>query len=48
MQEELTHLSMRSSRVVAKGATHYIQFDRPDLVIDAVHLAVDTSRNGTK
>jgi hypothetical protein len=27
MQEELTHLSMRKSRVVAKGATHYIQFD---------------------
>jgi len=48
MQEELTHLSMRGSRVVAKGATHYIQLDRPDLVIGAVHLAVDTSRNGTK
>jgi pimeloyl-ACP methyl ester carboxylesterase len=48
MQEELSQLSTRGSRVVAKGATHYIQLDRPDLVIDAVHLAVDTSRNGPK
>jgi len=47
MQEELSHLSMRGTRVVAKGATHYIQLDRPDLVIDAVHLTVATSRNGT-
>jgi len=44
MQEELSHLSTRGSYVVAKGATHYVQLDRPDLVIDAVHLVVDTSR----
>lgn len=48
MQEELSHLSTMGSRVVAKGSTHYIQLDRPDLVIDAVHLAVAASRNGTK
>jgi pimeloyl-ACP methyl ester carboxylesterase len=48
MQEELSHLSTRGSFVVAKGATHYIQLDRPDLVIDAVHVAVATSRNETK
>jgi pimeloyl-ACP methyl ester carboxylesterase len=46
MQEELSHLSTGGSRVVAKGATHYVQLDRPDLVIDAVHLAVDASRKG--
>jgi len=44
MQEELSHLSTRGSRVVAKGATHYVQLDRPDLVIDAIHLVVDASR----
>jgi len=48
MQEELSHLSTRGSRVVANGATHYVQLDRPDLVIDAIHLAVGTSRNGPK
>jgi pimeloyl-ACP methyl ester carboxylesterase len=48
MQEELSHLSTRGSRLVAKGATHYVQLDRPDLVIDAVHLVVDASRNGPK
>jgi pimeloyl-ACP methyl ester carboxylesterase len=48
MQEELSRLSTRGSHVVAKGADHGIQLDRPDLVIDAIHLAVDTSRNGPK
>jgi hypothetical protein len=48
MQEELSHLSTKGSHVVAKGATHYIQLDRPNLAIDAVHLAVDTSKNGQK
>ena len=48
MQEELSHLSTRGSRLVAKGATHYVQLDRADLVIDAVRLAVDTFRNGPK
>jgi pimeloyl-ACP methyl ester carboxylesterase len=48
MQEELSHLSTSGSRVVAKGATHYVQIDRPDLVFDAVHLAVDASKNGPK
>jgi pimeloyl-ACP methyl ester carboxylesterase len=36
MQEELEHLSTRGTRVVAKKSGHYIQLDRPDLVIDAV------------
>jgi pimeloyl-ACP methyl ester carboxylesterase len=48
MQEDLSHLSTKGSRVVAKGATHYVQLDRPDLVIDAVHLAVNASRDGQK
>jgi pimeloyl-ACP methyl ester carboxylesterase len=46
MQEELSHLSTSGNRIVAEGSAHYIQFDRPDLVIDAVHQAVEASRNG--
>lgn len=48
MQEELSHLSTKGSFLVAKGATHYVQLDRPDLVLDAVHLAVDVSNNEAK
>jgi hypothetical protein len=48
MQEELSHLSTRGNQVVAKGATHYVQLDRPDLVIDAIHVAVEASRNDAK
>lgn len=48
MQEDLSHLSTRGSRVVAKGSTPYVQLQRPALVIDAIHIAVDASRNGPK
>jgi pimeloyl-ACP methyl ester carboxylesterase len=41
MQEDLAHLSTRSTRVVAKNSGHYIQMDRPDVVIDAVRNIVD-------
>jgi pimeloyl-ACP methyl ester carboxylesterase len=44
MQQELAHLSTRSKRVVAKNSGHYIQLDRPDLVIEAVHDVVDQAR----
>jgi pimeloyl-ACP methyl ester carboxylesterase len=37
MQEELSHLSVGGTRIVAKGSGHYIQNDRPDVVIQAVH-----------
>ena len=44
MQEELAHLSTRGSRVVAKNSSHYIQIDRPDVVIDAVRGVVEQAR----
>jgi pimeloyl-ACP methyl ester carboxylesterase len=47
MQEELSHLSTIGNRIVAQGSAHYIQFDRPEMVIDAIHLAVEASRNGS-
>jgi pimeloyl-ACP methyl ester carboxylesterase len=44
MQEELARLSTRGTRVVAKNSGHYIQLDRPDLVIDAVRGVVQQAR----
>jgi pimeloyl-ACP methyl ester carboxylesterase len=44
MQEELSHLSTRGTRVVAKNSGHYIQLDRPELVIEAVRAVVGQVR----
>ena len=44
MQEELAHLSTNASRVVATGSTHYLQLDRPDLVIAAIQQVLDAAR----
>jgi pimeloyl-ACP methyl ester carboxylesterase len=45
MQRELAHLSTASSHVIAKNSGHYIQIDRPELVIEAVHHVVDQVRD---
>lgn len=44
MQVELSHLSTRGTQAIAKNSAHYIQLDRPDVVIDAVHRIVDEAR----
>jgi len=44
MQEELSHLSTRGTHTIAKNSSHYIQIDRPDLVIDAIRKVVDEAR----
>jgi pimeloyl-ACP methyl ester carboxylesterase len=44
MQKELAHLSARGGQVIAKNSGHYIQLDRPDLVVDAVRSVVDQAR----
>lgn len=44
MQEELAHLSTRGTQTVAKNSSHYIQIDRPDVVIDAVRRVVEEAR----
>ena len=44
MQEELAHLSTRGTQTIAKNSAHYIQIDRPDVVIEAVHTVVEQSR----
>ena len=44
MQEELAHLSTRGTQTIAKNSSHYIQIDRPELVIDAVRNVVEQAR----
>jgi pimeloyl-ACP methyl ester carboxylesterase len=44
MQNELAQLSTRSTHVIAKNSGHYIQIDRPDLVIEAVRKTVEQAR----
>ncbi|HEX3821856.1 MAG TPA: alpha/beta hydrolase [Candidatus Sulfotelmatobacter sp.] len=44
MQKELAHLSIRGTRTVAKNSAHYIQIDRPEIVIEAVQNVVEQSR----
>jgi pimeloyl-ACP methyl ester carboxylesterase len=44
MQLELVRLSANSSRVIAKGSAHYVQVDRPDVVIKAVQKVVGECR----
>jgi pimeloyl-ACP methyl ester carboxylesterase len=44
MQEELAHLSSRGTQTIAKNSAHYLQIDRPDLVVEAVHTVLDQAR----
>ena len=44
MQEELNHLSTNSELIVAKRSGHYIQHDRPDVVVAAIRQIVDRVR----
>jgi pimeloyl-ACP methyl ester carboxylesterase len=44
MQEELAHLSTRGTQRIARNSSHYIQMDRPDIVIDAIRNVVEQAR----
>lgn len=44
MQEELAGLSTRGKQTIAKNSAHYIQDDRPDVVIEAVRNVVEEAR----
>jgi pimeloyl-ACP methyl ester carboxylesterase len=44
MQEDLSHLSTRGTQTIAKNSAHYIQIDRPDIVIAAVCNIVTQAR----
>lgn len=41
MQEDLVHLSIRGTHAIAKNSSHYIQTDRPDMVVAAVRDVID-------
>lgn len=45
-QQELMRLSTRSRRIIAKGSSHYIHFDRPQLLVREVGAFVQRIRNG--
>jgi pimeloyl-ACP methyl ester carboxylesterase len=45
MQEELAHLSTRGTQTIAKNSAHYIQVDRPEVVIDAIRNVVQQERD---
>jgi pimeloyl-ACP methyl ester carboxylesterase len=42
----LINLSENSELVVAKNSEHYIQFDRPELVVDSIRRVVEAARHG--
>ncbi|PYT84213.1 MAG: hypothetical protein DMG40_01790 [Acidobacteria bacterium] len=48
MQKELGRLSANGSRMVATGSTHYVQIDRPDVVIAAVRTVLGAARSTSK
>ena len=47
MQHESLELSSNTLRVVAEHSGHLVQCDRPDVVVDAIRLVVDATRQGT-
>ena len=44
MQEDLAHLSTHGTQEIVKNSSHYIQIDRPDVVVDAVRRVVEQAR----
>jgi pimeloyl-ACP methyl ester carboxylesterase len=44
MQDELARLSTRGTRTIARKSGHYVQIDRPELVVEAVRNVVDQAR----
>jgi pimeloyl-ACP methyl ester carboxylesterase len=47
MQEDLSHLSTRGTQTIARGSAHYIQMDRPDVVVVAVRDIVTQGRTSS-
>ena len=45
MQENLKKLSTRSRRIVAKTSSHYVQIDRPDLILKEVPVLIAQIRD---
>jgi len=45
-QAALTQRSQNSKQIIAEGSGHYIHWDQPDRVIDAIREVVEAARNG--
>ena len=45
-QVDLTRVSRNSEQIIAEDSSHNIQYDDPELVIDAIRQVVDAVRNG--
>jgi pimeloyl-ACP methyl ester carboxylesterase len=46
-QADLPLHSQNSEQIIAEDSGHYIQVERPDLVIDAIRRVVEAARNGS-
>ena len=46
LQRQLAQLVPGARQIIATNSGHYIQLDRPQLVLDATHAVVDAVRNG--
>ena len=44
LQKDLTTLSSNSWQIFADESSHFIQFDQPELVIDAIRQVVEATR----
>ena len=44
LQQELAGLSSQGEQVIAAQSSHYIQWDQPELVIDAIRTVVEQAR----
>jgi pimeloyl-ACP methyl ester carboxylesterase len=44
MQMEMARLSTRGTQVIAKNSGHYIQLDRPDVVIEGIRNVIGQIR----
>jgi pimeloyl-ACP methyl ester carboxylesterase len=45
-QADLPLHSQNAKQIIAEDSGHYIHFEQPDLVIDAIHQVVEVARNG--
>jgi pimeloyl-ACP methyl ester carboxylesterase len=45
-QADLTQASQNSKQIIAQGSGHNIQYDDPELVIDAIRQVMEAVRNG--
>lgn len=47
LQQDLSKLSSNSEWIAVEDAGHFIQLDRPQVVIDAVHRVVEATRSNS-